>query len=528
MTTPSPPNIEHQNSAHGNMYQSQQPTKNYGPFQWIPLEIFQRITDQLDTQSLCSLRLVSQSLERSLHSAFVAEYFTRKQFMLSKTSLQALIDISKSRLGPSMHHLLIGLEKIRGQWNRKALWNEPDNFNVSKARKDIYKTLQEEDTLWWNSESPHQMLVEALQNLPNLNTIVIRDHNSRSRWRDTNRDETSISPAPEWRSYGYRAIIEQASMDLTHEWQDSRSPDGLNYCSEVFVAMLRAITDADAKPKGIELLCNRNAFVSHSAFRDPILNQARLAPMLESLQRLHLTIDTLPLTDDSDETTIASNIALRDFFSKCKNLKDFRLNYRASLRYTLALGHEKIADDSFARWLASCDSTTLPKLDTLSIGKARITVEGLLGIISCFAESLKSLELWKVSLATSETSPQQTDDAENPVLWSKVLKGLLRMPHLQGLRHIKLGMLQQMPVQSTRRLRLDVHVGFTDRNGVSEYTGSDWRHAVEDFRAKLEVAAADEVASDSGSQHSSDNETDDPTEDDASDDDEEDESEDVI
>ncbi|KAF5849172.1 hypothetical protein GGP41_006034, partial [Bipolaris sorokiniana] len=61
----------------------------------IPLELLVAISALLPTEDLGALRLVCKQTEKSLYEWFSQEFFSKKQFMLTHTSLQALIDISK-------------------------------------------------------------------------------------------------------------------------------------------------------------------------------------------------------------------------------------------------------------------------------------------------------------------------------------------------------------------------------------------------------------------------------------------------
>lgn len=77
----------------------------------LPLEVLLNITRHLNTPDYCNVRLASKYFEEQLHNAFAKEFFTKRQFMISEFSLQALIDISKSRFSSNLTHVIIGLER---------------------------------------------------------------------------------------------------------------------------------------------------------------------------------------------------------------------------------------------------------------------------------------------------------------------------------------------------------------------------------------------------------------------------------
>ena len=77
----------------------------------LPLEVLLNITRHLPTPDYCNVRLASKYFEEQLLNAFSKEYFTKRQFMITEFSLQALIDISKSRFSSCLTHIILGLEK---------------------------------------------------------------------------------------------------------------------------------------------------------------------------------------------------------------------------------------------------------------------------------------------------------------------------------------------------------------------------------------------------------------------------------
>src|SRR5688500_18577776 len=78
----------------------------------LPLEVLLRITHSLKTEELGNFRLTCRGIEGLLHNSFAREFYSCKQFMISDFSLQALIDISKSRMGRHLTKLQIGFEQF--------------------------------------------------------------------------------------------------------------------------------------------------------------------------------------------------------------------------------------------------------------------------------------------------------------------------------------------------------------------------------------------------------------------------------
>jgi hypothetical protein len=76
----------------------------------VPLEVLLQITSHLTTVEYGNLRRTCKQVETVLFSSFSKEFFRKKQFMISEFSLQALVDISKSRFSSVLSHVIMGLE----------------------------------------------------------------------------------------------------------------------------------------------------------------------------------------------------------------------------------------------------------------------------------------------------------------------------------------------------------------------------------------------------------------------------------
>lgn len=93
------------------------------PFNKVPLEVLLRISSHLTTPELGALRLTCRSIEQSMFNTFMREFFTKRQFMLTEDSLQALIDISKSRLSDCLSHVIVGTNECPCQSRSAARLN---------------------------------------------------------------------------------------------------------------------------------------------------------------------------------------------------------------------------------------------------------------------------------------------------------------------------------------------------------------------------------------------------------------------
>jgi hypothetical protein len=205
----------------------------------IPLEVLLQITSYLTTPEYGNLRLACKHLEASLFRSFAREFFSKRQFILIEFSIRVLVDIAKSRLGPSLTHLIIHLGHPRPVTKDDAsisgLFLFSGNRPVAQNRY-LAESLNHDDFITTGLDV--EMLSEAVRHLPNLETIGMRDFNSRNRSRDNT----------EWKSYGYPTFGKETGTFLygaspwnLGEHTHNRGPE---YTNHVFLTILRAIGNA--------------------------------------------------------------------------------------------------------------------------------------------------------------------------------------------------------------------------------------------------------------------------------------------
>lgn len=159
------------------------------PLVAVPLEVLLQITSRLTTPELGNFRLTCKAIEGSLLTSFAREFFTKRQFMITEFSLQALADISKSRFSPSLKHVIIGLERPILE---HELLTAHDNTRDRRIQRN--RILQEYvgQQNFLNTGQDVELLTEAFSKLQNLEVVGIRDFCSLSRTRDF--------PNLQWRS----------------------------------------------------------------------------------------------------------------------------------------------------------------------------------------------------------------------------------------------------------------------------------------------------------------------------------------
>ncbi|PTB69378.1 hypothetical protein BBK36DRAFT_1165652 [Trichoderma citrinoviride] len=468
----------------------------------VPPEILDRITWHLTTTEYCNLRLASKAIEQAVFFKFTSEFFTRKQFMVSEFSLRALIDISKSRLAGCLRHVHLGLDQLapaRG-------FADTDLQETIEAMRMHLLRLTEQETLWTLGLVP-KYLAEAFAHLPKLETCVIRDFNSSRRSRD--------GPFCQWRSYGSPTLYKETKM---HPMPQLGYPD---YVDRLFKAVVHGLAMAQARPTAIEVMERHDHLLHDSAFHIHPDSEAAVAPVLGRLKRLHLSLDKARTPIHLARPSQAyHHTHLARFLRGCEDLEELRINGRrdfdtrgesstqrhlfdwlATKPQTKASASSLAGGESTGQLpqdpaLPGNDSTVPPaaklaRLKILSLGMTTFTVENLVRLIARFADTLESLDLWRIDVVSENKADDDLLAENGTILYARLLRELLNLPNL-NLRHIKLGKVHQRlhptrnapitqeikfkPEASTRDE--DVDKGLVRGAFELEYTGSDWRHFV--------------------------------------------------
>lgn len=377
----------------------------------IPLEVLIRITHHISTTDLGNVRLSCKALEQGLFNFFSHEFFRKKQFMVLSESLQALIDISKHpNLSPFLRHVIIATDRPTPH---SYYTNGRDD--ESRARNEVANA---DHMQLLAAGGLRDMLAEAFANLPNLETIDIRDFNSPSRSRD--------GRGTEWRSWGARTLGESTGIPVVTTARNDQDP----YLSEIFSAVIAALAVAQARPKSLEVLVRAAArfasFALHdTAFYIPRRMEAAISPVLANLKSFHLTLGL-------SYGAKMRPFMFQKFLSLTTNLTWLRVNFKNS-RWD---DQEKVLS-----WLALKDTrrpdapfetaaTQLP-LERLDLGDAELKPETLLNLAVKFAPTLTSLYLRRVCLI-NENSDRRTTKV-NPWDHSLALLSKVRGLNLRSL-----------------------------------------------------------------------------------------------
>lgn len=423
----------------------------------IPMEVLLRIADDLTTPELGSLRLTCKPIENMLFNSFAEEFFSRKQFMFTESSLQALVDISKSRLGQFVRRLQFGIEK-------------PTSYGAYMS--DYIQNMCLAHLEFWAEQKPVYLVAEALRHLPNLEDVVIRDLDSNKRTRDGENRA--------WRSYG-RPTEEGKGVLFTTRGEigsDGLSDNGIP-APRALKTILHAFGLADKCPKGIEMISRRASHMSDSSFKIKEELQPVIVPVLERLEKLHLCVALFDRVDGDDSHHSA--YFLCKFLSYTKNLKDLRINGDRNERTGLNRLLAHLGDPTLPLDKDTEQGLSLPKLEEFSLGMALLQHSDLIATVGKLSPSLRSLELWKLLIQRDDKLDDHVSEDDEPLRprWARVCKGFSQIPEFSP-RHIKLGYLQDQYACGSRR-----NVKFGDGATELTYTGPDCKRYLQDVIPKM-------------------------------------------
>ncbi|KAI0106247.1 hypothetical protein GGR51DRAFT_177331 [Nemania sp. FL0031] len=260
----------------------------------VPLEVLLQITSYLTTPEYGNLRITCRQVEALLFGAFAREFFSKRQFALIEFSLQALVNIAKSRFGSSLTHLIIHVEHPYTQFGNPT---DSSPFRLRAIKENRLRIERFNHMQFTTTGLDAEMLTEAITRLPNLETIGMRDFNSGSR----HRDNTS------WASYGCPTFLKEAGP-LALPGDDHFRSCGPEYTSHVFLTILRAIGNAAL---------------------DGLIAKARL-PYIH-------------VEGDNGEIIPASGYFLSRFLARASSLEHLRLNFQK---------YEQSATEKVLLWLA--------------------------------------------------------------------------------------------------------------------------------------------------------------------------------
>ncbi|CAO2652491.1 Nn.00g007740.m01.CDS01 [Neocucurbitaria sp. VM-36] len=472
----------------------------------IPLELLVSISSFLPTSDLAALRLTCKQVEKSLYEWFSKEFFTKKQFMLTHSSLQTLIDISKHvSFSKKLSHIIIATNT----------YDEiPLRFRDSDAATRYIQGYEDQKALL-STGIDREMLTEAFQNLVNLDTVGIRDFNAPSRVRDG--DHAS------WSSWGATTVYRETGIQLQFSEQGTyHSAIGSRFVARVFLTVMYALGKADRTPSQFEVLLRQHG-LPDSAFYLPEFLRPTTESMLQGVKTLLLNVDLALRYLHTQGSGISADPhagrSLRRFLAFTPNLTHLRLNFQKHLvanneAFLGWLGDPTPSAGSQAASFLEPAPIALPFLKQLDLGQLTVRSDILLAIIKKFAPTLEEINFWRMGIHSRAPPPF----GHKPNLWADLFERLARIPQLE-LKYLKVGMLQQD----------HMHVNFKTEDDetarplkVKEYAGRQMERFLTELQEQVFVTWPEPIVMDEENTEESDEDEDMVDDDDEEEDEDED------
>ncbi|KAI1153228.1 hypothetical protein F4825DRAFT_449724 [Nemania diffusa] len=463
----------------------------------MPLEVLLQITSYLTTPDYGHLRGTCKQLEALLFRAFSREFFSKRQFALVEFSIQTLVDIAKSRLGPSLTHLIIHVE--HPYFNPVSLGFRFGPMHRSPRGPPEINRLHAEcinHTEFVTTGLDAEMLSDALKHLPNLETIGMRDFRSESRHRD---DTT-------WNSYGCPTFVAAIGTGHCLQIPIGKQDHGPEYVSHVFLTILRAIGNAalsggNPELTRIEVLLRYCQFPDHS-FKIPTRFDSAVSMALSKLKTLLLEGLTqegthLFAVDDGNGKEIGgSGYFLSRFLPKASGLEHLRLNFRlyqraATERVLLWLAGKRDDPADVAEnpsgLLTFVDGSLpphfppapkFPNLQHLEIGMATVTESVLLALYQNYASTLRGISLHKVTLEGKASS--------NINLWTRLCSKMARA-NLE-INRLRLSYMRQKSLDHYALGTGQVTFQGSKNEFVRSWAGSAFSQAIKDINGEMKLS----------------------------------------
>lgn len=368
-------------------------------FARLPTELISRIARPLSTSDFCALRSTCKLVDHKLFNDFAYDYFRKKQFMMSTSSLEALKDIAASRFGGYLSHLIVGTDYVyTPRWENNAPWDLKRKFCVALDQQKSFSHV-----------GCVSLIEDALAGLSNLETIDIRDFNSPTRFRD---GQHAV-----WRSYGVAELRRAGNVAF----------GDVSWASCVFQNMLLGAAAAKAPIKNLEVLSRRNGCLQDSSLFIPKPLSPDMTCLLSGLTKLHL--DVMMSWEDIKYIGLPN---LTFLLQNTPNVDWLRLNF------DMVLPEYDNNDDGgwtgFLAWLAKKPSTsddlvatydTPPtfRLKQLDLGRMTASPDHILDVVLAYP-TLRTLSLSRVQLTESSKVAAPPGPPGNPYLVEQLLKGL--------------------------------------------------------------------------------------------------------
>ncbi|KAJ9160730.1 hypothetical protein NKR19_g3060 [Coniochaeta hoffmannii] len=409
-----------------------------------PVEMVVKIASYLSLNDICALRLTCKAMDGLLVDSFVRRFFRAKRFWLHDDSLQALVDMSAHpAISRQLEHVALGTDHISRPLHRSYL-GEAENLTSSHLQQ-LHHCLNSQFHMQWTGADV-AMLAKAFANLPNLQTVSIRDVDKSSS-AQLRRDAGTLWEDLEYfTSYGTRAVRRATCHDTTtdkaeeeYRGRDANATAKSHITERQFIKALAALAQAGARPAAIEAVIHNQKWClsDKSVYVDPTL-QAGLEPVFSGLTKLHLDLalgKNVPYSAvqwGSGYHAVNFSPCLQKFMSLVPALTWLRLGLAGSVF---------AATQQLFWWLAGeagsvySDSSRFPppvrfaRLEHLEIAKATVSCHIVKKVLARHSDVLRRLNLRCVAFVLTALDDKYEDD-----VWTHFVRFLADKTDLRSFR----------------------------------------------------------------------------------------------
>lgn len=389
---------------------------------YLPVELLTIVVAHLEWKDYAACRLTCRRIEAAMFSCFASSCFTRCRVMRTQESMQTLIEISKSRLGPFVKRLSVSAEVLRS--------TEGSSRDSHPSGHPLKTRLTADQDVFISTGCDREMLTEALLSLKSVQLIQIRNVYSAASY---SMSTAPRDPSARQRSLGLRKILlgQEEMIEGVGRKRRPTVPGDVHSERACFYSTLLALGKADAHPKELRISGNSGLGFKCKALHFPECIALSVIPVLTQLENLHLSVspgaNVGPVRGPNLPGVKPQGISTNDVRAFLQHMTRLR-------KLSLTLNGLENLYDGFIEWLASVPAQgTLPQsppaitfnyLQELSLKLIYgVRVQALLSVARKFASTLQKLRLYKVHLETSLQDNASTPRAPGSV-WAEFLKSL--------------------------------------------------------------------------------------------------------
>ncbi|KAI1660203.1 hypothetical protein F4813DRAFT_316361 [Daldinia decipiens] len=241
----------------------------------IPLEILFLIVSHLNRRDFTAARLVCKQLEGSLFREFAQKYFTMIRFMCTEYSLQALADISESRLSPYLKHVVIEASLHFEHFDGAHEYDSSDDLSTEmQVSINKFTQLAADQLAFLNTGRHQQLLIKAFRNLK-LERVGICDSVRDNPCNCASHKAISLGTSQVYREIG-------ASPYTFRVGRPRRTPlSGINRCVQ---PVLFALGESRSRPRRLDICAMMDLLNDEQTFHIPSFAKDTILPIICGLE----------------------------------------------------------------------------------------------------------------------------------------------------------------------------------------------------------------------------------------------------